>query len=143
MSFTVFLPQFSIIAFVPPSKQASDQKLDSSHTIQASSSHAVASKQPTQALSSSSVPLSNQISIIDLYGARGSTLLLFEAMGIEKDALLTLKDVRSLVEHYVKSRELVDTKQPRTVKMDALLANLVFQREENVEFMARDALVTR
>ncbi|TPX49312.1 hypothetical protein SeLEV6574_g01568 [Synchytrium endobioticum] len=87
------------------------------------------------------VPPSKQA--VDLYGARGSTLPLFEAMGLGKDALLTMKELRSCVDDYIKRRDLIDATHPRTVNLDALLADVVLKKDDTAVLISRDELLQR
>ncbi|KAI8838911.1 hypothetical protein BC829DRAFT_492940 [Chytridium lagenaria] len=127
-----------IVAFQPPRRLAGDGGSTASLPAAASKTTVTAA---TASPASSAGPTS--VAIVELYRGTGTMARVLAEVAVGKDAYLTKSDVKNAMDEYVKVKELISD-DPRLIKLDPFLADALLRKDENdVDFLARESLLTR
>ncbi|KAF7727001.1 hypothetical protein EC973_008114 [Apophysomyces ossiformis] len=86
-----------------------------------------------------------QTEIVDIYKPMGSTIALFVSEKQKTDTMYTAAEVRKILMDYIKNQNLVEPRNQRMVKIDALLCDALLAKAEynTIDRLARDDLVQR
>ncbi|KAI9360845.1 hypothetical protein DFJ73DRAFT_897223 [Zopfochytrium polystomum] len=140
-----------IVAFVPPPMPRKAAAAASAAFAAGDGPGGSGGAQSSASLSSSSAAAGSAaggpravVKIVEMYRPNGSVSLLVEGLGIDKDAYFSASEIRSALDGYYKGNSLIDSGNPRLIKLDIALAHTILRKEErDVDYLARDAILTR
>ncbi|KAJ3012628.1 UNVERIFIED_CONTAM: hypothetical protein HDU68_001100 [Siphonaria sp. JEL0065] len=87
----------------------------------------------------------SSIEVVDIFKSTGSFIKLWQEIGIDKETTFTRASLKSATELYITKKELVNSANPRLVKIDPYLADTILAKDEytTVDYLPRDAIYTR
>ncbi|KAJ3046290.1 Eukaryotic translation initiation factor 2D [Rhizophlyctis rosea] len=85
------------------------------------------------------------LSVTELYKGTSAVNRVFNEIGLSDSAYYTVSEVRNAVNDFAKEKDLTDKRNPRMVKIEALLCDAVLAKDEynSIDYLPRDEIVRR
>ncbi|KAF9582431.1 hypothetical protein BGW38_000218 [Lunasporangiospora selenospora] len=103
----------------------------------------VAKQIKVEAESSSAIPDTKALEILEAYRPSSASAALFENIGRSKDGYYSAQELRSILVEYFKEKDLTDPSNKRYIRLDACLKSALAKKGENVDKLPRDQTVDR
>lgn len=88
--------------------------------------------------------MARSVEVAQLYKPHGSAMALcIEHLGMAKDDLVALSDLRAAINHYLVREERINTHDHGYINLDAPLSSALLKKGEQLDFMPRSEIIDR